>query len=593
MTTPAADQQAGMARRTRIIITAATALLAALIIAAALLATQAEHIRRFLADVQPPEHSASLHPADTLVYAWTTLMPGEDQLEHRRRIQEQLDLTPGFETMMQKLEDDVEESLGFRPREELAAWAGPDLSLGITGYDPQRERPEWAATASVRDREAAEEFAERVRQHLEEEDRQAPLERDERDGFTTWTGHEEDISIALSEDLMIVSNDRSTIEYMIDAAGGSRDDTLAGTPAFQEARTAMAERRAASIYVSIENAAREMAAGEGSALPPELWIYVQDRGPDWMAATMSWEEDAIRVETVPRPDQEPSEIRTESLEEPERLLPADTLAFLAFSFDPHVDHWRERLARTGVSDLMTGDQVQELNRMAQILDPQGTREINPGDDASALLDLAMALVQTATGVDLEQDLMDHLGGELTIAGWGSTLSPSLEEQLGNPASIVIILDHREGSGEQLAGTMSRMEETILEYTGSGFSSHDAGSQRQARVAETGETSPGYVLTGRELVLGSSLETLEGTVSRSQGGEPGLDQEAEYRRARDLLPRDLVALAYLDAGQALERWDDGDGVEQDLARTLEASAGVLAAACTRTGRCAAVLTLFPR
>ena len=598
MTTPAADRHAGMTRRSRIAIIAAAMIAATLLalaaIAAVLVTTQMNQIQRFLAGAQTPESSASLYPAGTLAYAWTTLLPQDGQQEYLQGIQEQLGLTPGFEEMMQKLEDDVEESLGFRPREELAAWAGPDLSLGITGYDPQRGRPEWAATASVRDREAAEEFAERVRQHLEEEDPQAPLERDEQDGFTTWANHQEGISIALSEDLMIVSNDWNTIQHMIDAAGDSQDDNLADTPAFQEARAAMADRRASSIYVSIENAAREMAAGEGSALHLELWTHIQDRGPDWMAATMSWEDDAIRVETVPRPDQEPSEIRTEPLEEPARLLPADTLAFLSFSFDPHVDHWRERLAGTVVSDLMTDDHLQELNRMARLLDPQGTREINPGDDASALLDLAMALVQTATGVDLEEGLMDHLDGELTIARWGGTLSPSLEEQLDNHASIVIILDHREGSGEQLAGTMSRVEEIILEYTGTGFSSHGAGSQRQARVADTGgETSPGYVLTGRELVLGSSLETLEGTVSRSQDGEPGLDQEAEYRRARDLLPRDLMALAYLDAGQALERWDDGDGAEQDPARTLEASAGVLAAACTRTGRCAAVLTLFPR
>ena len=190
--------------------------------------------------------------------------------------------------------------------------------------------------------------------------------------------------------------------------------------------------------------------------------------------------------------------------------------------------------------------------------------------------------------------MDHLGGELTIAGWGGTLSPSLEEQLGNPASITIILDHREGHGDQLAGTMSRVEEIILEHTGVEFSPREAGSQQQARVADTGgETSPGYVLTGRRLVLGSSLETLEGAVSRSQGGEPGLDREREYRRARDLLPQDPVTMAYLDAGQALERWDNGEEREQNITRTLEASTGVLAAACTGAGRCAAVLTLFPQ
>ena len=76
-----------------------------------------------------------------------------------------------------------------------------------------------------------------------------------------------------------------------------------------------------------------------------------EQAPDWVAGSAAWVERGIMMEVV-TPTVSTFGLATVELQDPARLLPVDTLGFMAGAFDPDVDHWRTALREHVLLDLL-------------------------------------------------------------------------------------------------------------------------------------------------------------------------------------------------------------------------------------------------
>ena len=504
---------------------------------------------------RPPEDSARHYPSNTIVYAWTTPAPNGRQLEDARENWRTLRQIPEFETVQQDVLQELEEWLGVQP-EDIKSWLGADVSAGILDYDHEQQRPDWAATASVRNEGEARKFIQKLTAHLAEQEG-AQFLKETRGDFELHTSEGLGLALALSQDLMVAASSPSALDIMLETSQGDPGQSLKATPAFQEAQSSMAERRAASIYLNVHMALR--ASGQDG--------MEQQPYPRWVMATAAISGDAITAEAA-APVPGPTSLEINALNSPMGALPPHTAVLVSASFDPDLDHWREELSDFTIPPELTGDGP-GMGRLGPT--PQ------QGDATfSDAIDLIAEVVQDSTGIDLEADLLDHLAGELTVAGWWPTPGRAREENDENAGSIVIMLSHRDDGLDDLRQTMTKLEQTLEEFAGIAFRDAQVGGNLTARVVG-GELpyNPGYMFNQGYLILASGRDELAGTAARQAGQEPGLDSTPEIRRHQELLPGETQFLAFIDIPQASRKIQEHvpEG-QQAISTLIQQTAGTL-------------------
>ena len=107
------------------------------------------------------------------------------------------------------------------------------------------------------------------------------------------------------------------------------------------------------------------------------------------------------------------------LDEPSSLLSDDTLGFVAMTFDPNVDHWRANLRQYEIGDFLAPEQIDDLSEFVDVFTNEfgslGAVRLDDDDGLDVLLDLGLSVIAVMTDIDLEDDLLDHLGGEVIVA----------------------------------------------------------------------------------------------------------------------------------------------------------------------------------
>ena len=63
----------------------------------------------------------------------------------------------------------------------------------------------------------------------------------------------------------------------------------------------------------------------------------------------------------------------------------------------------------------------------------------------------MLIVELALGIDLEEDLLDHLLGDAVLAVREFDFQDVAEDPEANPVEVMALLSYREGSEEYLVG----------------------------------------------------------------------------------------------------------------------------------------------
>ena len=567
----------------------------------------------------PPEHSARYYPDDVLAYSWMTLNPGGGQRRLMTGMFERLTDISTVREWQEELEDALEDEFDVEP-EDLGAWLGTEMSIAVMDFDSRDGTADIAGTVDVRDRKAAEDFVDIVLDRLEE-DSGLDFERDDYGDFDIWVDesgrNDFELSLALSEDLLVVASAEHILKTVLDRVSGKQNRTLASDEAFQEARAALPKRRFMTAYVDYENLldAIEDAAGVeldelGTANGQTACGDLLTSTPSWVVMSLGAFERGIVAE-VASPLTSSGWPTAPELPNAAELLPSDALGFATVSFNPVVEEWRETLRECGMTDLY-GDDLweealesippdtqfdwfEEVNRSAREESAQPLPE-PLGRDATLAdaLDIGLWAGSTLAGFDIEADLLNHLRGT-AIA---SVLH--VPSDLERPLDAVVMLSYRPRNAEELDAALTEIASWLEDEFDLDFDSANVGAERNARILDPRDLDdigydPGYVLHDGFLTFGTTERAIEAVVSRQQGEGESLVADGEYRRAIGHLPGNRDMLAYVSLQGVVALVSDAGSIDRRTEDMLNETLGAIAMSTSSNdsvSRATLAFTFFP-
>ena len=552
-----------------------------------------------VAGTDPPEYSARYYPGDTVVYGWFTLAPRGGQLNNMLDIFDRLNEFRAFEDWWDDLQADFEDETGIDFENDVQPWIGPDVSVGLMGYDDSLGTFEAAITIGVRDHGAAEDFVDDLLEYLESSEG-ADFEDDSYEGFDIWVDDDDDLALGLSPKLLVFANTEDALEELIDNISEDTGRSLADNADFQEARAALPSPRFASVYLDVREVfdVAETTTGTGP-----FGQSILDTSPEWVVLSAGWFERGIVME-ITAPALDDLNVSAGDLDDPGRLLPDDTLAFLAASFDPDLERWRDQLEQYDLESVLPSpgmiDEINyELRDVALYqLGSDSIPQLGPRDDLSDVLDLGLWFAEELTRVDFEEEFLDYLTGEAILAV-GDFDFAAFESGSGDETvNAVALLSYRDDGEEDLSDTMEDLADFVEEQLFVKGDDMDVGADSDAVVFPIQGTGyePGYVLHEGYLTFGSTTDALEDIVEQQNGDGTALSSMSEYQHALDNLPGNRNALGYVDLQRIFERLADAGVIPAaDEYQLLEKTLGAVALSAS-TGpdhyRAAFAVTLFP-
>ena len=491
-----------------------------------------------------PEHSARYYPGDTLAYGWLTLYPEEGQREQMLDLWDRFNELPWVEDQVKELLEEFEGSSGLTVEDDVMPWMGPEISVGLL---EEGGEPVGVMTISVRDSGAAEDFLEDWTDYLEDEEGR-DFDFDEKDGALIWIDESDDLALALTDKVLLVvasEEPEEPLDELLELVAGEEDRTLAAEEDFQAARAQLSGRRFASLFLNVEDSieALESSSLFGSDFD-ELSSAAESADiPDWVAVSAQWIDRGIVVEAL-APNTEAFAQNVQDLGDPAELVPSETIGLLAATFDPNLDNWRGQLEKYGSDDdelsYAIDDIYEELYwEVERESDRPPRRKENP--NVADVLDLALELVDAYTGVELERDLMEHLGGTLVVSVEEFDLVRIQEDPAEETINAVAMLSYLSEGEDTLVDTLEDLSDLLQDEVEVDIDSVDVGADNDAEIfrpdffgIET-DYAPGYVFHDGYLIFGTTEGALENTVGAQTGDLDALSSYDEYQRAVGELP----------------------------------------------------------
>ena len=522
------------------------------------------------------EASASYYPEDAVAYAWLNLAPGESPPGSLPFLFDQLDGLEGGGGLAGEgdniLPDAIATFFG-----EPGAWMGTEASAAVVELG--HGEIAFAATVRVSDTDAAAEFMRSWLQH-QEQSMSGSFERLVLDEGVLWVGGgnawmEEQV-YAQAGDFLLFGTDEGLLEEVLERIDGDHPETLASAGHFEEARAAARDGRFASAYLDLEWLTGRMGDPGRSPCPGVTFDT-----PEWLMVSASWAGEGLVVDLA-TPDVTSwwTDTSTGVTDAP---VPADALGFVSIGFDPDMDRWREILGGCEIAGLLPGGYLFEQPSA------EGTSGLEEGSTLADALDLALGFVDLGTGLDLEADLFDHLGGQLVLVAHGP-------DRDGSSVEGVAALSYRPLSRNALAGTIDGVARGVSSLTGISIQELDSGAGGASPVTEDGKLSLGYVLHGGFVAIGTGGDALETTVAVQQGTRDHVSGADQYRRTVEHIPYDPLLLAYVDLARVIDRMgSSGMGPDNGPLSMLSRWLGPMALGVGTDGdytRATLVLSLLP-
>ena len=512
-----------------------------------------------------PEFSARYYPPDTVAYTWVTLMPRGRQMRYMRETWDRFNEYPGFVSAVDDWKFGFAEETGISFDLDITTWIGPTMSAGLLDIDADTAGPTLAAVIGVRDEGAAAGFLDKWIDYISAKvgaDFEKGAYRDNR----VWISGVGDQAYALTGDWLVYATNEDTLRAIVDRIDGSSDGSLARTDKFRRAREALPVHRFASAYLDHERGAdvlAEWSDGPGSITPLILGSATGLEEPTgWVASAATWVDRGLVTEWV-TPSARADALDVADLEDPAALLPENTLGFVAARFDPDVGRWRMAWSKRQLSDVLPAPgQFEGLGGMLPGgLSAEGA-ELGPESSLAGALDQWLDLAHETTGIDLEPEFFDHLAGTAILAIRDFDFAAVREDPAGNPVEVVAMLSYKEGSRENLDGTMSRLAGLAQTHAGLSANAVEVGGEGPATVFDLGPLGmmmgeeigyrPGYVLHDQYLTVGTTEQALATVVGLQNGQGDSLALDAEYRRATQYLPISRQLVAYVEAHRIVDR-----------------------------------------
>ena len=551
-----------------------------------------------------PENTAQYFPEDVLAYSWFTLNPGDGQREEMLDIWNRFDELNGFHDAVQDLLDELREETDIDFEEDILPWIGPDMSGALLDFGSFE--PSAVAIIGVRDAEAAADFMDLLIDYEEEEG--SDFIDDSEGDFDIWLDSNNEGHFALSNDWLVVATDEDALFDTLDMISGNGGRSLADNPNFQEAQAALPDRRFASVYADVEGMVDEFGSTFGGAGFGMITAGVNPFGiepPEWVAMSFQWVDRGLVVDTV-SPTTTDFGLEIADLDNPARILPDDTLGFVASAFDPSVDNWRNVLDDYRLGDLwFLEDVLGGIDYGLSDFGVGGGLTVDPDDSLADLLDSVIGVVADATGVDLELDFLDYLGGEIIIGVREFDFQEVESDPEANAVDAMAMLSYRSENQRDLQDTMDAFIDLVEEYSLGIVSADrvDVGADDDAMVLNLDALgfsdiaySPGYVLHDGYMTLGSTEDALETIVDVQNGDADSLTSDGEYQRAIGHIIGIRQGMAYVNF-QLIFKYLDSDqlGIDRDEFEILEtglSGAAFGAQQGEEYSRFSFVVTLFP-
>ena len=486
-------------------------------------------------------------------------------------------LIRAFRDLMDLAQEEFEDETGIDFETGVMPWVGPEFAVGVLEADWNREEWVVAGMVGVRHEDSAEAFFRDWLEYMEDE-HYTEFHDETYGDFDIVVSEDGEQAYALTHDWLVFASSERGLEDVLTRLAGDEEDSLASSEEFIEARSQLTERRFASAYFSLVEAQDffEDAWNERSG----------PAGTNWVAASAGVVEAGVVIE-VAAPVGIGYPLELADLDDPSKLLSDDTLGFVAATFDPDVDHWRGALRRYEIGDFLAPDEIDGLNEIVEAfaneLGALSAVGLDDDDGLDVLLDLGLSVAEVTTGIDLEDDLFDHLGGEIIMAVGDVDFDESLENLETVAIEAVGMVSYRDGRKDELADTIDEAVERFASFADLDTDTRDVGADERAVLFDLGALSdggddyrPGYVFHGGYLTLGSTERALEGVVRRQNGDADGLSGDEEYQRALGLLPEKRQFLGYVDLHRIIRQLDAEDfDLSRDQHRVLEESVGALA------------------
>ena len=268
--------------------------------------------------------------------------------------------------------------------------------------------------------------------------------------------------------------------------------------------------------------------------------------PRWAAVSFAAHDRALSARLVlPLAIDPPIEVP--DLVIPGHMVPVDAPFFMAGTFDPDVDRWREAMRTYGaLPEAELGEFNRELESVYRLYGAADPPRLEEGSGAADVVDLVLDIVWDWTGVDLEADLADHLAGDYALVLHDLDLEGVVSDPWSNPMEAVFFLGYEQGRGRDFEESVHEMSEFFEREWGVSVREASVGAAGKAVLHRTGTGyEPGYVFHDGRLVLGTDRDVLKRTVRLVDGEGDTLESDAEYHRVREHLPEQSQFVLYAD------------------------------------------------
>ena len=479
---------------------------------------------------RPGEATAEFIPSNALLYSSINLRPGMGQIDRAIEVGDLL-RTDDFTDESDDLLEDVEDETGIHLQDDVTPWLGTDVTFAILDVDEDEGLFEWVLMVQISDVDEAIDFVEKLLPYLEDE-LYTDFDDQEIGNVDGWIADDEDVAIAVSEDYLFFADSEDTIEDMLDNIDSPPTRSLAEDKQFIAAREALPEGRVMFVYAQIEDSLDEIEdAVDPYGDAETVWNWFASNTPEYMAASMSFIDKGVRFDMVSEAATSSLSADSETNLRSAEVVPADTLFLLSYA---------------GVTDAWD-----ELRDTLEESDPYAS------EDFDEFLDD----LEDETGIDLERDVIESLGGEVSLAIMPGDLRISFDdEELEGVIDAIFLasLEDPAGIEDAMESLTDLIEDEGYDTDDESIGDYDAVTLKMDQFGEDAleDYEPGYMITDDWLVLGTTVESLELFNDAAEGNADSLNSADKYSDLVELAPVPLHLLMYADVSEIIEIVVDG-------------------------------------
>ena len=435
-----------------------------------------------------------------------------------------------------ELLEDLEDEIGVHLIDDVSSWLGTDITIAILDLDT--DVPEWVLLAQISDRDAAFNFVEDLSDYVEDEFR-TDADADSYRGADILVFEDESMAIGLTDKYLLFSDGENTLKGMIRNLEAPPSRPLAEMDAFITAQQSVPAKRVAFLFVQTEEIVDSLAESIDPFGDQHTTMQqIRRNVPDYAAGAISFVEEGIRLDFVAETPSEVLEFLSSDSEPTLRspkAVPEDTLALFS-----HADI-------KGIWDL--------IMETLEDTDPTVAEDI----------ERAMQDFEYETGIDVEEDLLEPLTGELAIALLFSSLDFTalefgdsiIQDDVGRIDALLLLgVDDGERVEQTFDDFAAIMKDEGAQFYRNRLGDYTAMTVDMSDLLDEGyRLEPGYMVTEDWALIGTTFESMETFYDVMTGTTDSLGSEVKFQRVTDLIDDPIHELVYINVAGVMETVED--------------------------------------